>query len=230
MNKRSVNSTTHILPVAALRLRATIFVQDPFSRPCRAGFAARHSSEHACCTIPWARGYKPFLEAFRRDRFLAPRTGRNLKDPRRRNPSRVLLGRSAAKRLEPLGGQGAYHVPDMAFPPWLSRFLPSGAQAHDIFLHLVDDYGGSCCSNRDCQPAHYQQTSTEVQISWMIWIWCQPTRSTSVSKGDYGETCGGVDPGPAMYPYTLKSTSLTTQSYLFSHYDNGIPWRRAFCE
>lgn len=33
----------------------------------------------------------------------------------------------------------------------INLLLP--AQAHDIYSHLTDQEGGSCCNERDCRPA-----------------------------------------------------------------------------
>jgi hypothetical protein len=41
----------------------------------------------------------------------------------------------------------------------LSLFL----QAHDIYSHLLDEVGASCCGNRDCRPAFYRASAGGVQ-------------------------------------------------------------------
>jgi hypothetical protein len=37
-------------------------------------------------------------------------------------------------------------------------------QAHDIYLQLKDEKGRSCCSNVDCKPVHYRQSSRGVKV------------------------------------------------------------------
>ncbi len=54
--------------------------------------------------------------------------------------------------------------------------LPLPIQAHDIYSHLRDEGGGSCCDNQDCRPAltmwrdHSANVSArsqnEAQMSW----------------------------------------------------------------
>jgi hypothetical protein len=45
----------------------------------------------------------------------------------------------------------------------LLSFEPS-TEAHDIYLHLKDRWGNSCCSDQDCRPAPYRVTPTGVQM------------------------------------------------------------------
>ena len=42
--------------------------------------------------------------------------------------------------------------------------LPLPIQAHDIYSHLRDEGGGSCCDDRDCRPAVYRLTASGVQM------------------------------------------------------------------
>ena len=46
------------------------------------------------------------------------------------------------------------------------------AQAHDIYLDVVDGAGQSCCDNRDCRPANYRMTEGGVQMfiygHWLV--------------------------------------------------------------
>ena len=37
-------------------------------------------------------------------------------------------------------------------------------QAHDIYSHLRDEAGGSCCEDRDCQPVPYRFIASGVQM------------------------------------------------------------------
>jgi hypothetical protein len=55
-------------------------------------------------------------------------------------------------------------------------------QAHDIYLHLKDRLGNSCCDDKDCRPALYRVTPTGRKCSSMvIGLLCQSTRSSIVS-------------------------------------------------
>ena len=38
----------------------------------------------------------------------------------------------------------------------LAVSLPLPIQAHDIYSHLRDEGGGSCCDDRDCEPVPYR--------------------------------------------------------------------------
>ena len=42
--------------------------------------------------------------------------------------------------------------------------LPSPLQAHDIYSHLVDAAGRSCCDDRDCRPVPYRMTAGGVTM------------------------------------------------------------------
>ena len=42
--------------------------------------------------------------------------------------------------------------------------LSPSLQAHDIYSHLVDEAGGSCCDNSDCRPALYRVTASGMQM------------------------------------------------------------------
>jgi hypothetical protein len=38
--------------------------------------------------------------------------------------------------------------------------LPLPGLAHDIYSHLRDEVGASCCDNRDCRPALYRVSAS----------------------------------------------------------------------
>jgi hypothetical protein len=44
----------------------------------------------------------------------------------------------------------------------LSFELPT--DAHDIYSHLKDRWGNSCCDDKDCRPVPYRVTPTGVQM------------------------------------------------------------------
>lgn len=66
-------------------------------------------------------------------------------------------------------------------------------QAHDIYSHLVDETGKSCCDNRDCRPAHYRIKGGSVQMfiygNWLVIPHAKIQYRTI--EGDSGETAGG---------------------------------------
>jgi hypothetical protein len=71
--------------------------------------------------------------------------------------------------------------------------LPLPLQAHDVYSHLVDEAGKSCCDNRDCRPAHYRVKGGGVQMfvygHWLV-IPNDKIQYRSI-QGDSGETAGG---------------------------------------
>ncbi len=46
----------------------------------------------------------------------------------------------------------------------LAVSLPLPIQAHDIYSHLRDAGGGSCCDDTDCRPALHRVTASGVQM------------------------------------------------------------------
>jgi hypothetical protein len=42
--------------------------------------------------------------------------------------------------------------------------LPLPTLAHDIYSHLRDERGESCCDDQDCRPALYRLTARVVQM------------------------------------------------------------------
>ncbi len=66
-------------------------------------------------------------------------------------------------------------------------------QAHDIYSHLRDERGASCCDDQDCRPAFYRLTTRGVQMyvnqQWMD----VPNERIQYRAlpGDRGETGGG---------------------------------------
>ncbi len=71
--------------------------------------------------------------------------------------------------------------------------LPGSIQAHDIYSHLTDERGASCCDDRDCRPALYRLTSRGVQMYvGQEWINVPKERiQYRALPGDTGETYGG---------------------------------------
>ena len=73
----------------------------------------------------------------------------------------------------------------------LSHPLPPGA--HDIYSHLLDTVGGSCCDSRDCRPARYRLRDGGVQM--LVdgrWIAVPEDKIQYLAlPGDTGESGGG---------------------------------------
>lgn len=65
--------------------------------------------------------------------------------------------------------------------------------AHDIYTHLKDSTGRSCCSGADCRPVPYRQTSSGVQMLIEgVWVPIPEAQIEQRSiEGDTGETGGG---------------------------------------
>jgi hypothetical protein len=74
----------------------------------------------------------------------------------------------------------------------LVSFEPS-TEAHDIYSHLKDRLGNSCCDDQDCHPAPYRVTTTGVQMHVEgKWITIpNDTIQYRALPGDAGETAGG---------------------------------------
>jgi hypothetical protein len=67
------------------------------------------------------------------------------------------------------------------------------ARAHDIYEHLTDKRGRSCCSNADCRPAPYRISSMGVEMR-VNERWISIPRAAiqyRLLEGDTGETAGG---------------------------------------
>src|SRR5918993_1495632 len=67
------------------------------------------------------------------------------------------------------------------------------AQAHDIYSHLKDRLGNSCCNEQDCRPAPYRVTPAGVlMLVNGTWITVPDYRvQYRALPGDTGETGGG---------------------------------------
>jgi hypothetical protein len=79
--------------------------------------------------------------------------------------------------------------------------LPS--DAHDIYSHLTDVAGASCCDEHDCRPAPYRVTPTGVQM-YVDGDWVDvPGEAIQYQSlpGDTGETRGGHWCGTAISEY-----------------------------
>lgn len=71
--------------------------------------------------------------------------------------------------------------------------LPHPDQAHDIYSHLTDDRGGSCCDDRDCRPAPYRFLASGLQM-FVDGGWIDvPSEQVQYPglPGDTGESGGG---------------------------------------
>ncbi len=100
--------------------------------------------------------------------------------------------------------------------------LPGSIQAHDIYSHLTDERGASCCDDRDCRPALYRLTARGVQMYVdQEWINVPKERvQYRALPGDTGETYGGHWCGSVYEPdfsnpegrYVTKCAILPPQS------------------
>lgn len=75
----------------------------------------------------------------------------------------------------------------------LSIGLSQLAGAHDLYSHLTDSWGNSCCHDEDCRPAPYRVTPTGVQM-FVDGEWIAVPGYTIQYRallGDNGETGGG---------------------------------------
>ena len=71
-------------------------------------------------------------------------------------------------------------------------FGPS-ADAHDVYSHLKDRLGNSCCDDTDCRPAPYRVMTKGVQM-YVEGKWIAVPNDTIQYRalpGDTGETVGG---------------------------------------
>jgi hypothetical protein len=71
--------------------------------------------------------------------------------------------------------------------------VPLPTSAHDIYSHLRDERGESCCDDQDCRPALYRLTARGVQMYVdQQWINVPNERiQYRALPGDGGETGGG---------------------------------------
>jgi hypothetical protein len=70
----------------------------------------------------------------------------------------------------------------------INLLLP--AQAHDIYSHLTDQEGGSCCGERDCRPAPYRMTAGGVKM-FVDGEWIAVPEDTIQYRALLGDTGGG---------------------------------------
>ena len=100
--------------------------------------------------------------------------------------------------------------------------LPVPILAHDIYSHLKNERGESCCNDQDCRPALYRLTARGVQMYVdQRWINVPNERiQYRALLGDGGETGGGHWCGSAYEPdfsnleglYVTKCAILPPQS------------------
>ena len=104
----------------------------------------------------------------------------------------------------------------------LAASLPLPIQAHDIYSHLMDEVGASCCDDQDCRPALYRVSASGVQMLVdQRWIDVPDERIPyRALLGDTGETgrghwCGSTykpDFGTPTTVYMTKCAVLPPQS------------------
>jgi hypothetical protein len=68
--------------------------------------------------------------------------------------------------------------------------LPLPAQTHDIYSHLRDVWGGSCCDNKDCRPALYRFVASDLQM-FVDGRWIEVPGERIQDRRLPGETGGG---------------------------------------
>ena len=110
------------------------------------------------------------------------------------------------------------------FPSWLSlvgllALSPGPIPVHDIYSHLIDDVGGSCCNDTDCRPAQYRLRPAGVEM--LVngrWIAVPADKILyRALAGDTGKTGGGhwcgadYDADLGVY-YTTRCAILPPQS------------------
>jgi hypothetical protein len=91
----------------------------------------------------------------------------------------------------------------------LAASLPLPTLAHDIYSHLRDEGGGSCCDNQDCRPALYRLTAHGVQMFVDQQSINVPNERIQYRAllGDTGETAGGHWCG-SLYQPDVSSRSI----------------------
>jgi hypothetical protein len=104
----------------------------------------------------------------------------------------------------------------------LAANLSLPLQAHDIYSHLRDEVGASCCDDQDCRPALYRVSASGVQMLVdQRWIDVPDERiQYRALLGDTGETGGGHWCGSTYKPdfgnpttvYVTKCAVLPPQS------------------
>jgi hypothetical protein len=75
----------------------------------------------------------------------------------------------------------------------LLALSPGLIPVHDIYSHLVDKLGDSCCNNLDCQPTPYRVRAGGVQM-YIQGLWMDIPSDTIQYRaipGDDGRTGGG---------------------------------------
>jgi hypothetical protein len=90
--------------------------------------------------------------------------------------------------------------------------LPLPTQAHDIYSHLQDEVGESCCGNSDCRPAPYRLRATGVEMfvdeRW-IGVPSEKVQYRAL-PGNRGKTGGGHWCGVAYEPISSPIEVLRT--------------------
>jgi hypothetical protein len=87
--------------------------------------------------------------------------------------------------------------------------LPLPIRAHDLYSHLMDEVGASCCDDQDCRPALYRVSASGVQMLVdQRWIDVPEDRiQYRALLGDTGETAGGHWCG-SLYQPDVSSRSI----------------------
>ena len=89
--------------------------------------------------------------------------------------------------------------------------LDPPAQAHDIYSHLNDANGASCCTELDCRPVPYRVSPTGVQM-YVDDDWFYVPNGTIQYRSlpdDTGETRGGHWCGTAIFQQGQRVIHVT---------------------
>ena len=101
---------------------------------------------------------------------------------------------------------------------------PQPSAAHDIYSHLVDSEGASCCNEIDCAPAPFQVTPIGIQmLVHGRWI-AVPNNKIQyrLLPGDMGVTSGSCRPYGRRLPSCYRrAPSLGVRAGACTNGDNG---------
>src|SRR5919199_2514276 len=109
--------------------------------------------------------------------------------------------------------------PDWLLLVGLLALAPGPIPVHDIYSHLIDNLGASCCNDVDCRPARYRLRATGVEMFVAgRWIAVPADKiQYRALPGDTGETGGGhwcgtlYTPGLSIF-YLTRCAVLPPQS------------------
>ncbi|QCI66971.1 hypothetical protein [Phreatobacter stygius] len=85
------------------------------------------------------------------------------------------------------------YVPPLVLALGLLAMSAGPLPAHDIYTHLKNKAGRSCCDGTDCRPVRYRQTPSGVHMLIEgVWVRIPDSQvEQRTIEGDTGETGGG---------------------------------------